>query len=268
VTDENDSWKAKDLTEILNGTYRALKPKLLKRRDGIELLYRGAMHSIYGEPESGKSWFFLLAAKQVLTEGGSVACFDFESSAGEVVSRLLLLGASRDSIRDRFTYVQPEQRLAKTTLDAHVANKYDLVGIDGVTQCLATLGHKSREEDDIARWIEEFPRKFSRNGASVLMMDHVVKSNDSRGRFATGSHYKLGAIDGAAFTIHVLEPFGKSRLGKAEIRIAKDRPGGLRQHGGSSYSAGVSAGGSQGPVVKSWWRTSSWSRPHLVAVSR
>ena len=35
-----------------------------------------------------------------------------------------------------------------------------------------------------------------------------------------------------------------------------------------SYSAGVRAGGSQAPVVKSWWRTSSLSRPHLVAVSR
>ena len=35
-----------------------------------------------------------------------------------------------------------------------------------------------------------------------------------------------------------------------------------------SYSAGVSAGGSHAPVVKSWRRTSSLSWPHLVAVSR
>jgi hypothetical protein len=35
-----------------------------------------------------------------------------------------------------------------------------------------------------------------------------------------------------------------------------------------SYSAGLSAGGSQGPVVKSWRRASSLSSPHLVAVSR
>lgn len=35
-----------------------------------------------------------------------------------------------------------------------------------------------------------------------------------------------------------------------------------------SYSAGVSAGGSHAPVVKSSWRTSSLSRLHLVAVSR
>jgi hypothetical protein len=30
-----------------------------------------------------------------------------------------------------------------------------------------------------------------------------------------------------------------------------------------SDSAGVSAGGSQGSVVNSWWSASSWSRPHL-----
>jgi hypothetical protein len=35
-----------------------------------------------------------------------------------------------------------------------------------------------------------------------------------------------------------------------------------------SYSAGVRPGGSQAPVVKSWWRASSLSSPHLVAVSR
>ena len=38
--------------------------------------------------------------------------------------------------------------------------------------------------------------------------------------------------------------------------------------GKRSYSAGVSAGGSHAPVVKSWWRASSLSSPHLVAVSR
>jgi cytochrome P450 len=35
-----------------------------------------------------------------------------------------------------------------------------------------------------------------------------------------------------------------------------------------SYSAGLSVGGSQAPVVKSLWRASSLLRPHLVAVSR
>ena len=35
-----------------------------------------------------------------------------------------------------------------------------------------------------------------------------------------------------------------------------------------SYSPGVSAGGSQGPVVNSSWRAWSLSMPHLVVVSR
>jgi pimeloyl-ACP methyl ester carboxylesterase len=35
-----------------------------------------------------------------------------------------------------------------------------------------------------------------------------------------------------------------------------------------SYSAGLSAGGSQAPVVKRWRRASSLSSPHLAAVSR
>jgi len=45
-------------------------------------------------------------------------------------------------------------------------------------------------------------------------------------------------------------------------------PGNTRNKLQSSYSAGVSAGGSHAPVVKSWRRASSLSSPHLVAVSR
>jgi|GEM_PF-5989488 len=42
----------------------------------------------------------------------------------------------------------------------------------------------------------------------------------------------------------------------------------LEEAWNSSYSAGVSAGGSQGPVVKSVVRASRWSLPHFLVVER
>jgi hypothetical protein len=228
------SWQPINLEGLLDGTHTPRAPTILRRDDGVALLYLGAMHSIYGEPESGKSWVFLMAAAEVLNDGGKVLCIDFESDAGSTVNRLLALGVSPEVIRDRFCYVQPDAKPDPKSgdFDDLVSAGFTLVGIDGMTACLSVFRSASREEDDIAAWINEFPKRFSRTGATVIWMDHVVKSGDGRGRFATGSHYKLGAIDGAAYVIEMTSPFGRNCRGEAQIRIAKDRHGALRQHGG------------------------------------
>jgi hypothetical protein len=57
-------------------------------------------------------------------------------------------------------------------------------------------------------------------------------------------------------------------LDNASVHLSGDTEKWLAEQNESSYSAGVSAGGSQAPVVKSWRRASSLSSPHLVAVSR
>jgi len=116
-----------------------------------------------------------------------------------------------------------------------LAVHWDLVGIDGMTYCLTIVGgYNGRDENDIARWFKELPRKFSRNGASVLIMDHITKANNGAGRFAIGSQMKLGAIDGASFLIDdIKKPFGKGLRGEATIRITKDKNGSLRRHGGN-----------------------------------
>jgi hypothetical protein len=229
------TWEPKDLTGFLDGTYEPPEPTLLTRTDGVNLLYPGAMHSIYGEPESGKSWVFLVAARDVLRAGGKVLFFDFESDAFRICDRLRLLGVSPAAIKEGFVYIQPEEPLGPSTLTHLLGIDWALVGIDGMTQCFATTGnYNGREEDDTARWFNAFPQKFSRNGASVLMMDHVTKTNNGGGRFAIGSMYKLGAIDGASFIIETKREFGKGLRGEAEIRITKDRNGSLRSKGGKS----------------------------------
>ncbi|MGH3814158.1 MAG: hypothetical protein ACRDUV_17195 [Pseudonocardiaceae bacterium] len=67
------------------------------------------MHWFQGEPESGKSWVAQHAAAEVLNDGGTVIYIDHESSPDAVVTRLLLLGVDRATIRARLLYVQPER---------------------------------------------------------------------------------------------------------------------------------------------------------------
>src|SRR5262249_20266210 len=65
---------------------------------------------------------------------------------------------------------------------------------------------------------------------AVVQIDHVAKDKDGRGRFAIGGQHKLAGIDGAAFVVEAIKPFGRGLSGWARVTVSKDRPGWIRQH--------------------------------------
>ena len=85
-----------DLSAVLAGDDAGDMPELLRRDDGVPLVYIGKLHSINGERESGKSWLALLACLQEMRLGRHVNYVDFEDSASSVVGRLG--GSSRWSV--------------------------------------------------------------------------------------------------------------------------------------------------------------------------
>jgi hypothetical protein len=103
--------------------------------------------------------------------------------------------------------------------------------LDGITQALSNQGLNSNDGDQIASFMKMLPRVLARKyGAAVLMVDHVTKSADDRGRYAIGSQMKLAALDGAQFSAEVKKPFGRGKEGHVRIKVAKDRPGHVRPH--------------------------------------
>ncbi len=228
------SWAPIDLSDILAGTYTPETPALMARTDGQQLLYRGRVHSFHGESESGKSLVVQSCAATILNGGGWVLYIDYESDAPAVVGRLLELGVPADVIGQRFRYVQPEaspfSRDAETQAWAELlAGKFDLGVIDGVTDALGTNGVKTNDNDEIAAWCRRIARPIARKtGAAVVLIDHVTKDADTRGRFALGGQAKMNALDGAAYVVEVDEPLGRGLCGSVKLRVAKDRPGGVR----------------------------------------
>jgi hypothetical protein len=67
----------------------------------------------------------------------------------------------------------------------------------------------------------------------------VVKSADSRGRYAIGGVHKLNGLNGVMYLLESVKPFGIGIKGRSRLRIAKDRPGQLRRealpHEGGLY---------------------------------
>lgn len=235
---EQATWASVGLGPFLDGSYVAPVPELMPRDDGVCLLYRGLTHSLHGESESGKSLLAQVEAVRILADGGRVLYLDFESDPGSVVSKLLEFGASPAQVAAGFVYVRPEVHPQASAAEAaaflvHLRGKFDLAVIDGVTDALALWGAETKDNDGITRWARALPKAIAdHTGAAVVMVDHVTKDTDSRGRFAIGGQAKLAALTGAAYTVEVSEPLGRGLRGVIVLRVAKDRPGHVRGHSG------------------------------------
>jgi hypothetical protein len=233
------TWARLDLTAHLDGTHVPQIPEVLERTDGQRLLYRGRVHSLHGESESGKSWVALAAVAAELNAGGRVLMLDFESDAATVVGRLLLLAVPAAALAERFDYRRPEADPAATpselvSWEQLLRQSYSLVVLDGVTEALAVFGVSSKDNDEVTAWVRGTPRRLaSTTGAAVVLVDHVTKDAYTRGRFAIGGQAKMAALDGAAYVVEIINPLGVGLLGRVALRVAKDRPGGVRPHAGA-----------------------------------
>lgn len=233
------TWTPMPLGGYVDGTIRPPAPELMVREDGVKLLYRGHVHSVAGESESGKSMLMQAVAAEALADGERVLYLDFESDPATVVGRLLALGADPEALRTRFDYVQPSADPHGTLPEAGAfhtlcATTYGLAVVDGVTEALSLSGASSMDNDEVTAWVRRVPRTLARTtGAAVVLIDHVTKATEGRGRFAIGAQAKLATLDGASYLVEPLAPLGVGMAGRLSIRVAKDRPGQVRGHGGT-----------------------------------
>ena len=233
------SWEPVDLSDVLDGDWTPPAPSLMQRDDGHALLYPGMVHTFQGESESGKSMLAQAVAAETLQAGGRVLYLDFESDRGTVAQRLLLLGATREQILQRFDYMNPDEdpttprSLAYPSWLAILNTEYALAVVDGVNESLSVFGRKLLDNDDITAWGRAFPRQLAKStGAAVVCIDHVTKSKDGRGRYAIGGQAKLAYLTGASYTVEPEDYLAPGKVGALSIRVGKDRPGGVRAHAG------------------------------------
>ena len=203
------------------------------------LFYAEGVHWLQGESESGKSWVALGWVLEVLREGGTVALLDYEDTRAEVLARLRALGAVGADVA-RFAYLDGHE-IDHAEIVAHLAatdRDYDLLVIDGVTSALSAAGLSGNDAQELTRWADAVPRRAR---ASVCV-DHVVKSPDERNGMAIGSQAKKSVVTGSSFEVRCTERFGHGRSGALELRVQKDKRGGVRASGRSRYRLRVLCG--------------------------
>lgn len=224
-----DTWAPVDLGPALAGNSVTAAPVILARTDGVMLLYPGRIHSLAGEPESGKSWFALAAVVECVQAGDHVLYLDFEDTPEGIAGRCLALGATVEQLTGRLHYIRPDRPIdaaGRAVLAELVAENFvSLAVVDGVTEAMTVHGFELDGNTDAARFYEALPRFLTHlpMPPAVLLIDHVVKDEERRGRYAIGAQHKLAGLDGVAYMVDVKKPFAPGQAGWAQVWVAKDR---------------------------------------------
>lgn len=193
------------------------------------IAYPGRRHVYSGEPESLKSWVALILAAEQMRTGNTVLYIDLEMGARETLERLHALSLDDDTIDRHFVYLEPSEPITSAEILADVAalvaeREPSLVIVDATTGALSLHGLDANSAGDVERFYRDVIDPLREYGAAVILLDHLPKDRDSRGKFAIGSERKVGIAD-VHLRFETLQPFGRGKTGKAKITTQKDRPG-------------------------------------------
>ena len=218
-----------DIAKVLGPDYKPPKPTIGRIADDKHLYYPGKVHSLAGEPNVGKTWIALLSVVEVIKDGQRAMVIDYEDTLATTASRLRTLGLTVDEILAGLIHIAPEVNIKGGMVPDEVADaaaECALVVIDSVGEALAACGLSQDADGDVAQWMQRVPRRLAARGPAVVLLDHLAKNSDTRGRWAIGSQRKLAAIDGAAYGAELAGTgFSKSKDGFVKLVCNKDRGG-------------------------------------------
>lgn len=187
------------------------------------LLYAAKRHVLSGPQESAKTLIAYHLLLQAQRDGHPVAIVDFEM--GPVAARRLLadLGATPDELAAIY-YTEPdgppdEQALA--SIQAH-GTRYAL--IDAAAGAFDTTGLDDNSRKDAETFARLWIRPLFRLDIATLLLDHVTKDREARGKYAIGSERKTGGAD-VHLGFDALKALSRGGNGMVKVTVHKDRPG-------------------------------------------
>jgi hypothetical protein len=218
---ERDSWVPQNLNDLPETP--PVKPDL----GATHLVYPGKRHVFSGPPESAKTLAAYCILIQIARQGGLGILIDFEMGGYDARKRLHELGAAREEI-DRILYIEPEQPATAQRVMPLIDLNPILVVIDASAGVYALEGLDDNKRLDVEKVSMLYIRQFWRNQISTILIDHVVKDGESRGRYAIGSERKLGGAD-VHLGFETIKEISRGSKGKYKLTTHKDRGGFLKR---------------------------------------
>lgn len=210
----------------------APKPSVMRRSDGAALFYAGAVNTLFGPAESGKTWVALAAVAEALSQGQTALVVDLDHNGPvATAARLLALGVPADVLSDQavFRYVEPEDASELLAVVSDCRTWAPGVSVvDSMGELMPMLGLKSNDADDFTQAHGTVLKPLAMAGSCVIVIDHVSKSFESQQMGATGTIAKRRVIDGVSLRVTPAKAFTPGVGGSCRLNIHKDRHGGLR----------------------------------------
>lgn len=211
------------------GGWRPLSLRALPDRPPVTpsisgLVYPGRRHVFSGPPESAKTFAAFCIAADEIRAGHNVLHVDFEMFAYETRDRLRDMGLTGEQL-DQFVHVEPDGPATTDVIADLVATWTPrLVIIDAAAGAYAVHALDDHKRLDAELFATRVIEPFRARGVASIVLDHVTKNADTRGRFSIGSERKIGGAD-VHLGFEVVVPFGRGRTSLVRIVTHKDRFG-------------------------------------------
>jgi hypothetical protein len=189
------------------------------------LIYRGKRHSLSGPPEAAKTLAALAIGLEALrheTDPSLIAFIDFESGPAETRRLLEDLGATQDELSG-VLYIEPDGSPTEDDLQRCIAQGVELAIIDAAAGAYNVTGLDEMKRADIERFGRTWIDPLWQAGVATILIDHVVKKSDERGKFAIGGERKLGGVD-VHLGLTAVKQLHRGGAGLIRISTLKDRP--------------------------------------------
>ncbi|MEX0666329.1 MAG: AAA family ATPase [Acidimicrobiia bacterium] len=232
VNDDDAPWLGISLADV--EAKPTTPPTRQARTDGIGTIPDGALTVFGGEPGGGKSWHALHEAHMTARRARAVIYVDGEGNAPSMKRRLLQLGVTPQEL-EWIVYEAPAKPITegegRDNFECMVSGvEPDLVIFDGLTALMALHGLEIDSNSAAATFLELLVRPLARQGITTIVIGHVAKNIDRRGRWLLGAGHWIGAAD-VGFTLEAPRAWGRGQNGHAVLRVAKhDRDGWLASH--------------------------------------
>lgn len=217
----DDSWHPLDLNTLPDAP--PIQPDLA----GTGLVYPGKRHVFSGPPESAKTLVAYCILIHAARASHTVALLDFEMGAYDARQRLRELGATPDEI-SRVLYLEPDTPATQQHINTLVAYQPALVVIDAAAGAYQLQGLDDNKRGDVETLSRLYINTFWRADIATILIDHVVKNTETRGRFVIGSERKLGGAD-VHLGFDTIKPISRGTTGRYKIAVHKDRGGYLKR---------------------------------------
>lgn len=186
------------------------------------LLYRGGRHVVSGPPEAAKTMFAAIVALEAIRQGGRVAWLDFESGPARLRRLLDDLGAGEDELRAVW-FVEPDGPPSPDDLRA-IAESCTLAVVDAAAGAFDATELDDNARRDAERFARVWITPLWKAGVTSVLLDHVTKNAEGRGKFAIGSERKVGMAD-VHLGLEPVRPLHRGGNGLVRVRTHKDRGG-------------------------------------------